>query len=334
MRKVLVTGGAGFIGNNFVRYWLKEHPEDQVINLDLMTYAGHPANLADLEKNPRHKFVKGNIADKKLVNRLLKGVDFLVHFAAESHNTRAEQNPEIFYQTNVEGTKALLEAAMDSTLTKIISVSTDEVYGSVKEGYLKEEEKPPAETLKADYPKSKSLADDLALGFGKKGLPVIVARPTNNFGPRQFPEKALPRWITNLILGEKIPLWGKGKQIRDWLYVEDTCRAIKLLLEKGKTGEPYNIGANHSPEIENRQAAEWLVETMELPKTMIDFITDPRPHHDFRYGVDTQKIRALGFQPNLDAKKLFHETVLWYKENPAWWKPLKEEAEKIYKRRG
>lgn len=331
MKKVLVTGGAGFIGNNFVRFWLKEHPEDEIINLDLMTYAGHPGNLIDLNKNPRHKFVKGDIGNKKLVNKLLKEVNFLVHFAAESHNTRAEQNPQIFYKTNVEGLRNLLEAAIDSTLKKAVHISTDEVYGSVKEGYLKEEQKPLAETLKADYPKSKSLGDDLALDFGKKGLPVVVARPTNNFGPRQFPEKALPRWITNLILGEKIPLWGEGKQIRDWLHVEDTCRAIELLLEKGNIGEAYNIGANHQPEIENRRAAELLVEIMELPREMISFIPDPRPHHDFRYGVDTGKIKKLGFEPDLDLKKFLKETIAWYKANPSWWKPLKEEAERIYK---
>jgi len=210
--------------------------------------------------------------------------------------------------------------------------NTDEIYGSIKNGFFKENDADRRfRYLKSDYPKSKAQADKLAREYAKKGVPVIVVRPTNNFGPRQHPEKALPRYITNVFLGKKMPVWGRGLQVRDWLYVEDCCRAIELLIKKGKIGQAYNIAANNKPEIRNRDVAEILCQAMKIdPKDWIEFVPDPRPQHDFRYGLSAQKIKRLGWRPSKDIKKLFAQTVAWYRQNPAWWKKLKAEAEKIY----
>ncbi len=333
--KLLITGGLGFIGSNFIHYLQKRHLDWRIINLDKMTYAANPANLKDIKKGKGYKFIKGDICNQKLVEEIFQKEkpDIVVHFAAESHNTRAEKQPEIFYKTNVKGTKVLLDAAQKSLVEKFIYISSDEVYGSIKKGYFKEDDADDRyKYLKSDYPKSKAQADRLASWYAKKGLPVIVARPTNNFGPRQHPEKALPRYITNVFLGKKMPVWGKGLQVRDWLYVKDCCRAIDLLITKGKIGEAYNIAANNRPEIKNRDVARILCEIMKIdPKNWIEFVPDPRPQHDFRYSLLSRKIRKLGWQPSRSIKKLFAQTVEWYRQNPAWWKKLKEEAEKLYR---
>lgn len=330
--KIFVTGGAGFIGSNFVHYWTHKFPKDKITVLDKLTYAGNTDSLEGVLTQIR--FVQGDVCDKKLVENLLKDTDLVVHFAAESHNTRAEKNPKIFYQTNVEGTRALLEAAQKIRVKKIIHLSSDEVYGSIEKGFFKEEDADKRlPSLTADYPKSKARADKLAREFAQNGLPVIVVRPTNNFGPRQHPEKALPRYITNVFLGQKMPIWGEGLQIRDWLYVEDTCRALKILIERGVPGEVYNIAANNQPEIKNIDIARFLCQILKInPKDWIEFVPDPRPQHDFRYSILAEKIRGLGWKPSLDIQKQFQQTVEWYKENPTWWQKRKKEAEKLYQK--
>ncbi len=330
--RLLITGGAGFIGSNFVHFWLKKYPKDKIIVLDKLTYAGDKDSLDGVLD--KIKFIKGDICDKKLVEKLFRDekFDIIVHFAAESHNTRAEKNPDIFYQTNVFGTRVLLEAVQKFPVKKFIHISTDEVYGSIKRGYFTEEDADRRyKFLKADYPRSKGKADKLARDFAAKGVSVIVVRPTNNFGPRQHPEKALPRYITNVFLGKKMPVWGKGQQVRDWLNVEDTAQAILLIIKKGKIGQAYDVAANNKPEIKNCDVATLLCKIMKKSKKeFIDFVPDPRPEHDFRYGLKAEKIRKLGWKPSKDIKELFKKTVKWYKENPAWWKKRKKEAERLY----
>jgi dTDP-glucose 4,6-dehydratase len=301
-----------------------------IVVLDKLTYAGGEDNLKPLGNNI--ELIIGDICDPDTVRKSLKDIDAVVHFAAESHNTRGETNPDIFYKTNVDGTKLMLEESFRAGIKKFIHISTDEVYGSIEEGYFSEPDKLPGDSQASSaYSKSKSLADDIAMEFGKTN-PVVVLRPTNNFGPWQYPEKALPRWISNILIGQKIPLWGEGLQVRDWLFASVTAECVEFLLQNGKNGDAYNIAANHKPEITNRMAAEWICKLLEVDKgEWIDFIPDPRPAHDFRYALNTDKINSLGFKPAVDPLKQFSLTVNWYKENTDWWQKRKEEAESIYK---
>ncbi len=328
MKKILVTGGAGFIGTNFVYYLVNKGYDVSV--LDKLTYAGGKDNLEPL--GGKVKLFIGDVCDSNAVSSAVKGIDAVVHMAAESHNTRSETYPDIFYRTNVEGTSVMLEESAKAGVKKFIHISTDEVYGSIADGYFSENDK-----LKGDsqatsaYSKSKALADDIAMEFGEKGNPVIVVRPTNNFGPWQYPEKALPRWISNILLGQKIPLWGEGLQVRDWLYAPLTAEALEFLLLHGIDGNAYNVAANHDPEITNRKAAEWICELQGVDaKEWINFIPDPRPNHDFRYALNIGKIQKLGFKISTNPFTQFKETVEWYKKNESWWKNRKEEAESIY----
>jgi len=328
MKKILVTGGAGFIGTNFVYYLVNKGYDVSV--LDKLTYAGGKDNLEPL--GDKVKLIIGDVCDSKAVSSAVKNADAVVHMAAESHNTRSETDPNIFYKTNVEGTRVMLEESVKAGVKKFIHISTDEVYGSIADGYFSENDK-----LKGDsqatsaYSKSKAIADDIAMEFGSKGHPVITVRPTNNFGPWQYPEKALPRWISNILLGEKIPLWGEGLQVRDWLYASLTAEALEFLLFNGIDGNAYNVAANHDPEITNRKAAEWICGLLGVDaKEWISFIPDPRPNHDFRYALDTEKIQKLGFKLKTDPFVQFKETVEWYKLNQNWWKIRKAEAESIY----
>ena len=328
--KLFVTGGAGFIGSNFVQAVAQERPEWSTVVFDLLTYAGNRANLLN---QPNHTFVQGDIADKAAVETALTGCDLVVHFAAESHVTRSEDDPDRFYRTNVTGTEVILVAAKSVNIP-VIHISTDEVYGPITDGYFKESDKEIGDNQATSaYAKSKSLADDVATA-AMANQKVIVVRPTNNYGPRQYPEKALPRWITNLIAGEPIPLWGDGRQVRDWLFVEDTARAVLHLIEHGQWGEVYNIGVNHDPEYSNKTVAEKLCRLFELdPEAFVQPISDPRPDHDVRYGVDTTKFTALGFKPSTPFDVGLRQTVDWYRANEAWWQPLKAEAESIYEKK-
>lgn len=327
--RILVTGGAGFIGTNFV-YHMAEKGHDIVV-LDKLTYAGGRDNLDALGDTVT--LVAGDICDPTCVRQSLESVDWVAHFAAESHNTRSESDPDVFYRTNVEGTRVMLEESMKADVKRFLHISTDEVYGSIENGYFAETDKIKGDSQATSaYSKSKSLADDMAMEYGSRGVPVVVSRTTNNFGPWQFPEKALPRWITNLLLGKKIPLWGEGLQVRDWLYAPVHAEALAFILEKGVAGEAYNVAANHNPEITNKQAALWLCQILgQNPNEMIEYIADPRPNHDFRYALNTDKLAALGWKPSGDAFKQFEETVAWYRANQDWWSKRKEEAERIYR---
>ncbi|OIP06722.1 hypothetical protein AUK41_01685 [Candidatus Berkelbacteria bacterium CG2_30_43_20] len=333
-KRILVTGGAGFIGTNFVYHMVKQG--HVVTVFDKLTYAGGKDNLEPLLStyavDSKVELIVGDICDRESVKKAVKGIDWVVHFAAESHVTRSEKDPDIFYRTNVEGTKVMIEESIKTGVKKFLMISTDEVYGSIKKGAYKEEDKLPGDSQASSaYAKSKSLADDIAMDFAKQGCPIIVTRTTNNFGPWQFPEKALPRWITNLCIGKKIPLWGEGLQIRDWLFAPENAQAIEFILENGTLGEVYNVAANNMPELTNRSVAEMVCTAMgKEPDEWIDHIPDPRVDHDFRYAIDTTKLEKLGWMPQRDPEKQITQTVEWYTHNQKWWKKRKEEAEKIY----
>ncbi len=326
--RILVTGGAGFIGTNFVYHAVKQGYD--VVVLDKLTYAGGRDNLEPL--GDKVKLIVGDICDPETVRKAVQGCDWVVHFAAESHNTRSETDPDLFYRTNVDGTKVMLEESFKADVKKFLHISTDEVYGSIEDGFFKEDDKEPGDgQATSAYSKSKSLADDLAMDWGAKGHPVIVTRTTNNFGPWQFPEKALPRWITNLLSDQPIPLWAPGLQVRDWLYAPTNAEAIEFVLLHGKDGQAYNVAANNRPEITNKQAATWLCEILHIdPEKGIVMTPDPRPNHDFRYALDTTKIEALGWKPTFNPRAEFEATVKWYQEHEAWWQKRKAEAERIY----
>jgi dTDP-glucose 4,6-dehydratase len=313
---LLVTGGAGFIGSNFIRHVL-QNPEVRVTNLDKLTYAGNPANLKDIEGNPRYRFVQGEICDAKTVNECVKNADAIVHFAAESHVDNSISGPDVFIRTNVHGTLTLLNAARKKN-TRFLHVSTDEVYGSRKTGAFTEKD---VLSPSSPYSASKAASDLLALSyFTTYGLPVTVTRSSNNFGPYQFPEKLIPLFITNLLEGKKVPLYGDGKNVRDWIYVEDNCAAIFTALQNGKPGEIYNIaGGNELPNVE---ITKKILSALGKDDSSIEYVKD-RPGHDRRYAIDDRKIRALGWKPKHDFSTALQKTISWYKANTDWWKPLK-----------
>lgn len=327
---ILVTGGAGFLGSQFVRLALARGAK-KVVNLDLLTYAGDDARLAKVEDDDRYTFVQGDVASKELVASLIADInpDLVVHYAAESHVTRSEKDPERFYRTNVEGTQTLLDSSISAGVERFVHVSTDEVYGSIAQGYFGEEDKGQGHgAATSPYAKSKALADELALASAKD-LDVVVARPTNAFGPWQFPEKAFPRWVTRALRGESLPVWGDGLYIRQWLFAEDFARAIALLAEKGERGQAYNVGPKHEPEITNIDLARWLVDHLGLDEGRIEMTAYDRPDHDRRYAVDPAKIMGLGWQPG-DVWEQLAATVEWFKANEPWWRRHIEVAESIY----
>ena len=323
--KILVTGGAGFIGSNFVRHVLTAHPDDAVVTLDKLTYAGNPANLKDVEADPRHRFVKGDICDAGLVGDLMAEVDAVVHFAAETHVDRSNSGADEFLRTNVTGTFTLLEAARARRLGRFIAVGTDEVYGSIARGASRE-----LDPLNPSnpYSASKAAADLLARAYWiTHRLPVIVTRSSNNFGPFQYPEKVIPLFVTNAIDDVPLPLYGDGKNVRDWLYVLDNCAAIDVLLRKGKDGEIYNIGGGN--EIENVVLTRQILRLTGKPETLIKAVAD-RPGHDRRYALDSAKVRALGWKPAHGFPSALAATVEWYRSHEAWWRPIKSGEFRAY----
>jgi dTDP-glucose 4,6-dehydratase len=321
---LLVTGGAGFIGSNFIHYMLDHYPHCKIINLDKLTYAGNLDNLKDVEKDPRYEFIHGDIRDRELVRNIFKRVKGVVHFAAETHVDRSILDAGEFVLTDVYGTFVLLEALKNSDIEFFIHVSTDEVYGSREEGYFKEDD---PLCPSSPYAASKTGADRLAYSYWVTyGLPVIILRPSNNFGPYQYPEKFIPLFVTNALEGKNLPLYGKGTNVRDWLYVEDNCRAIELLMRMGKIGEAYNVGANN--EVQNITIAERIVDLLEKHKSLIKFVPD-RLGHDKRYAVDCQKIHALGWKPEKNFDKALASTVRWYQENIDWWQKIKEKSKEF-----
>jgi dTDP-glucose 4,6-dehydratase len=320
-KTLLVTGGAGFIGSNFIHYWLKNYSRCQIINLDKLTYAGNLENLKNVEKDSRYEFIQGDIRDKKLVQEIFKKVQGVVHFAAETHVDRSILDAGEFVLTDVFGTFVLLDALKNSEIEFFLHISTDEVYGSRDKGYFTEED---PLCPSSPYAASKSGADRLAYAYRKTySLPVIILRPSNNFGPYQYPEKFIPLFVTNALEGKVLPLYGKGENVRDWLYVEDHCQAIDLVIRRGKLGEIYNVGAN--AEVKNNVIAEKIVGLLGKPKSLIKFVPD-RLGHDKRYALDCRKIRGLGWKPQWNFEEALASTVRWYKENQSWWKKIKEKS--------
>ncbi|WP_455363276.1 dTDP-glucose 4,6-dehydratase [[Eubacterium] cellulosolvens] len=315
MNKVLVTGGAGFIGSNFVRHLLNE-TNCGIINLDKLTYAGNLNNIKDLRREKRHKFVRGDIKNRKLVDSLIKKVDGVVNFAAESHVDRSIQKPTVFAQTNVLGTQVLLDACRRFG-ARFQQVSTDEVYGSRLEGSFKETDRL---SPSSPYSASKAAADLLVNAYNVTyGVDATVTRSTNNYGPNQHPEKLIPRLITNALRGSPLPIYGSGNNIRDWIFVEDNCRAIHLVLEKGAKGQIYNIAGGN--EKRNVEIAAEILRRLSLPETMIEYVAD-RPGHDFRYSLDCEKIHRLGWKPQVPFEDGLQRTIDWYRSNEWWWARL------------
>jgi dTDP-glucose 4,6-dehydratase len=320
MTHVLVTGGAGFIGSNFVRWAHAGHADWQITTLDKLTYAGRRENLRDVLDSPRHRLVVGDIADAGVAGPLVEAADIVVHFAAETHVDRSIQSAGEFIQTDVFGTFVLLEAARRAThLRRFVQISTDEVYGSVPEGRSREtDELRP----RNPYAASKAGADRLAYSyFATYGLPVIVTRASNNYGPYQFPEKVIPLFVTNAIDGVPVPLYGDGLNVRDWLHVDDHCRAIDLLVAQGEPGEVYNIGGGN--EVPNIELTQRILALTGRPPSLIRPVAD-RPGHDRRYALDTAKLRGLGWAPRVPFDAGLEATVAWYRDNDWWWRPIKE----------
>ncbi|MEA3449570.1 MAG: dTDP-glucose 4,6-dehydratase [Patescibacteria group bacterium] len=317
-KTILVTGGAGFIGSNFIHYMMDKYQDYRIINLDLLTYAGNPDNLIGIDEK-RHYLVKGDIRDAEIVDKIMKKVNAVVHFAAESHVDRSITRPQEFLSTNVIGTQVLLEAAKKYKIERFVHISTDEVYGSIEEGYYKEND---LLTPRSPYSASKAASDMLVQSYHSTyGLPVLITRTSNNFGPRQHPEKLIPLFISNLLEDKKIPVYGYGLNRRDWIYVDDNCAAIDKVLHKGKIGEIYNIGT-HDNELSNIEIITMILRLLDKHPSIIEFVKD-RPGHDFRYGIDMSKIKQLDWKHKYDLKTGLKKTVDWYCDNEWWWKKIK-----------
>ncbi len=316
--RLLVTGGCGFIGSNFIRYMLKKYRSYKIINLDKLTYCGRRENLKDIEKDRRYRFVKGDICDSRLVGKLTKGCDAILNFAAESHVDRSISNAVDFIRTNVHGVQVLLDAARKNKVRRFIQVSTDEVYGSIQRGSFNEKS---LLHPNSPYSASKAAGDHLALAYHTTfRTPVVVTRSSNNFGPYQFPEKVIPLFITNLLENKKVPLYGDGLNVRDWLYVLDNCIAIDVVLRKGRPGEIYNIGGSY--EIPNIRLTRTILKLLGKTYSMIKYVPD-RLGHDRRYSLDSTKIKRLGWKTTKDFSTTIKETIEWYKNNRDWWGRLK-----------
>ena len=316
---LLVTGGLGFIGCNFIRYMLGQHSGCTITNFDKVTYAGNPANLAELETDFRYSFIKGDICDPNIVDRVFShhSFDAVIHFAAESHVDRSIHDASSFVKTNVMGTQTLLNAAHRNKIAQFIHISTDEVYGSIQTGSFKETD---ILNPSSPYSASKAGSDLLARAFFiTHELPVIVTRCTNNFGQYQYPEKLIPFFITNLLRGKTVPVYGTGKNIRNWIYVLDHCRAIDFVLEKGKAGEIYNIGGDS--EMTNLAITYKILELLGKDSCSIEFVED-RHGHDWRYSLDSSKLRKMGWRPQLTFEAALKKTVEWYVQHERWWRPL------------
>lgn len=328
--KILVTGGAGFIGSNFILYWLKNHPDDELVNLDKLTYAGNLENLKSVEGNNNYKFVYGDICDTKIVDQAMQGADIVVHFAAESHVDRSIAEPAPFIKTNVLGTQIILDSALKNNVKRFHHISTDEVFGSLelvsKEKFNEKTKYDP----RSPYSASKASSDHLVNAYYHTfGLPITITNCSNNFGPYQFPEKLIPLAITNLLEDKKVPLYGDGLYVRDWLYVEDHVRAIELVLEKGTVGQTYCVGGM-TEDLNHLTLIKKIIKILGKDDSYIEFIKD-RPGHDRKYSVDWSKIKnELGWQPMNNFDKWLVKTVDWYKENKKWWMDIKNGDYKNY----
>ncbi|OGH13098.1 MAG: dTDP-glucose 4,6-dehydratase [Candidatus Levybacteria bacterium RIFCSPHIGHO2_01_FULL_38_26] len=329
--RMLVTGGAGFIGSNFILYWMKNYPNDQIVNFDKLTYAGNLENLKEVENNPNYKFIKGDIVKTEEVENAMEDVDVVVHFAAESHVDRSIKNPSDFILTNVLGTQVLLESALRRNVKRFHHISTDEVFGSID---LEDKDKFSERTQydpRSPYAASKASSDHLVRAyFVTYGLPITISNCSNNFGSFQFPEKMIPLAITNILEGRKVPVYGDGLYVRDWLYVEDHCRAIEAVLQKGKVGETYCVGGL-TDDINNLDVVRKILRLLGKDEGFIEFVKD-RPGHDRKYAIDWTKIKnELGWEPLHTFDEWLEKTVDWYKTHQDWWKKLKTpEFQKYY----
>lgn len=327
MSRILVTGGAGFIGSNFIRYMVNKYSEYEIINLDDLTYCGNLENLKDIENKDNYSFVKGNICDKAVVDELVEKSDYVINFAAESHVDRSISDPEIFIKSNVLGTQVLLNAAKQYGVEKYIQISTDEVYGSLgKTGYFKETT--PLQP-NSPYSASKASGDLITRSYGETfGLPINITRCSNNYGPFQFPEKLIPLMISNALEDKKLPVYGDGKNVRDWLHVYDHCQAIDLVLHDGKLGEVYNIGGNN--EKQNIEIVKLILSQLDKDESLIEFVTD-RLGHDRRYAIDSNKIQNdLGWSPKYSFDVGIEQTIQWYLDNQNWTNQIKSGEYKEY----
>lgn len=324
MRKILVTGGAGFIGSNFIRYMLGKY-NYEIINLDALTYAGNPDNLRDLTSKPCYHFIRGRIEDINTAREAMKSINAIIHFAAESHVDRSILYAKPFILTNVLGTQTLLDVAKEVKANRFIYISTDEVYGELGINGKFTEDIP----LKPNspYAASKASADLLVMAYYRTyKLPVIIVRPSNNYGPNQYPEKFIPLMITNLLEDKSVPVYGKGENIRDWLFVKDCCRAIDVILHKGRVGEVYNVGGES--EYKNIDIAKKVIKFLGKSEDYIEYVPD-RPGHDFRYALDISKIKEqLQWRPSLSFEEGIKATIKWYEENNWWWQPFKHKLKK------
>jgi dTDP-glucose 4,6-dehydratase len=327
MQNILVTGGAGFIGSAFVRWMLQEHPDYYVVVFDKLTYAGNLDNLLPVQDNPRYKFLRGDIADRDAVRRALETnrIDTVVNFAAETHVDRSILNPDAFIQTSVVGTYVLLDEGLKHGLARYLQVSTDEVYGSIKVGAFREDD---LLQPNSPYAASKASADLMVRAYHvTHGMDVVITRGSNTFGPYQYPEKLLPLFITNAIDDEPLPLYGDGMQVRDWLYVDDHCSGIDLVLHRGVSGEVYNVGGNN--ERHNIDVIRQMLAYAGKPESLIRHVED-RPGHDRRYALDTTKIERLGWRPAQDFDAALEATVRWYEANEWWWRKIKSGEYRAY----
>ena len=321
--KLLVTGGAGFIGSNFILYWMNQYPEDEIVNLDKLTYAGNLENIASVEKNSHYHFIKGDVCDSRVVDEAMGGVDMVVHLAAETHVDRSIVEPSPFVTTNVVGTHVLLEHALKHKVKRFHHVSTDEVYGELELTDLSKFSERTPYNPRSPYSASKAASDHLVRAYYYTyGLPITITNCSNNYGPYQFPEKFIPLAITNILESKKIPIYGDGLYVRDWLFVEDHCRGIDLVLTKGKVGETYCLGGN-SQDINNLSVIKKILSHMESDEAMIEFVKD-RPGHDRRYAMDWTKAKIeLGWEPQHDFDTWLTHTISWYKEHESWWRRIK-----------
>lgn len=324
MKKVLVTGGLGFIGSNFIRYMIGRHPDVEVVNLDCQAYAGNPDNLADLKRHPQYRFVKGDVRVAEEVASAMRGCESLFNFAAQTHVDRSILSADDFITTNVVGTHLLLSEARRIALKRFIQVSTDEVYGSIEKGAFRESD---SLNPSSPYSATKASADLLVQAYHKTyGLPTIITRCTNNFGPFQYPEKFLPLFITNALEGKPLPLYGDGLNVREWIYVLDHCAALELVWEKGEEGEIYNIGSGQS--LPNLEVARKVLKILGKPETLIQFVKD-RPGHDRRYAVEIGKLKTLGWRAKVSFEEALGQTVEWYKTHATWWQKLRKKQKEF-----
>jgi len=331
--KLLITGGAGFIGSNFILYWMKNHPDDSVVNFDSLTYAGNLENLSAVEKNPNYLFVKGDITDSASVDKAMNGVDTVVHFAAESHVDRSITGPAAFVKTNVLGTQILLDSAVKNTISRFHHVSTDEVFGALELNSAEKFNENTRYDPHSPYAASKAGSDHLVRAYHDTyGLPVTITNCGNNYGPYHHPEKFIPLAITNILEGKKAPIYGDGLYVRDWLYVDDHCRAIESVLTRGKIGETYCVGGL-SHDISNKDVVMKILNLLGKDESFIEYVKD-RPGHDRRYALDWSKIKnELGWEPQGNFDELLTKTVEWYKQNESWWKRVKSgDYQEYYKK--